>query len=180
MLVVFDTTFLVLLLDPQVKGTGAVDVRISHLVATLDKQKAKIVVPTPALSEVLIGAADAAPAYLEILSRHSRFRIAPFGERAAVEAAARHREAIGRGDKKEGSSNWAKVKFDRQIVAIARIEGAERIYSNDDDIERLGKKDGIDVIRLDKLALPAAATPDLFDYAKSGDAPRKPESEGSE
>jgi predicted nucleic acid-binding protein len=150
MLVVFDTTFLVPLLDPQVKGTGAVDVRISHLVATLDKQKAKIVVPTPALSEVLIGAADAAPAYLEILSRHSRFRIAPFGERAA-------------GDKKEGSSNWAKVKFDRQIVAIARIEGAERIYSNDDDIERLGKKDGIDVIRLDKLALPAAATPDLFD-----------------
>jgi len=49
MLVVFDTTFLVPLLDPQVKGMGEVDARISHLVATLDRQKAKIVIPTPAL-----------------------------------------------------------------------------------------------------------------------------------
>jgi hypothetical protein len=81
MLVAFDTTFLVPLLDPQVKGTGEVDARISHLIATLDRQRAKIVIPTPALSEVLIGAADAAPAYLEILSKNSRFRIAPFGER---------------------------------------------------------------------------------------------------
>jgi hypothetical protein len=166
MLVLFDTTFLVPLLDPQVKGTGEIDARISHLVATLDKQKAKIIVPTPALSEVLIGAGDAAPTYLEILSKHSRFRIAPFGERAAVEAAARHREAIDRGDKKEGSSNWAKVKFDRQIVAIARVEGAERIYSNDDDIKHLGARDGIEVIMLDDLELPPTSTPDLFDFTR--------------
>ena len=105
MLVVFDTTFLVPLLDPQVKGTGEVDARISRLVAALDGQKAKIIIPTPALSELLIGATDAAPAYLEILSKNARFRIAPFGERAAVEAAARHREAIRLGDKKEGLPN---------------------------------------------------------------------------
>jgi predicted nucleic acid-binding protein len=167
MLVVFDTSFLVPLLDPQVKGAHEVDIRISHLVATLDKQKAKIIVPTPTLSEVLIGAADAAPAYLEILSKHSRFRVAPFGERAAVEAAARHREAIDRGDKKEGSANWAKVKFDRQIVAIARVEGAERIYSNDDDINRLGARDGIEVIMLNQLKLPPAHSPDLFGFGGS-------------
>lgn len=166
MLVAFDTTFLVPLLDPQVKGTGELDARISHLVATLDKQRAKIVIPTPALSEVLIGAADAAPAYLEILSKNSRFRIAPFGERAAVEAAARHREAMRLGDKKEGSLNWSKVKFDRQIVAIAKVEGAERIYSNDNDIKRLGASDGIEVITLDDLELPPATTPDLFDFGK--------------
>ncbi len=166
MLVVFDTTFLVPLLDPQVKGTGDIDSRISHLVATLDKQRAKIIIPTPALCEVLIGAADAAPAYLEILSRHARFKIAPFGERAAVEAAARHREAMGRGDKKEGSANWSKVKFDRQIVAIAKVEGAERIYSNDGDIRRIGTGEGIEVIMLDGLALPPAVTPDLFNFER--------------
>jgi hypothetical protein len=76
MLVVFDASFLIPLIDPHVKGTGEVDARILHLVRSLDRQKTKIIVPTPALSEVLIGAGDAAPQYLEILSRTSRFKLA--------------------------------------------------------------------------------------------------------
>jgi PIN domain len=152
--VVFDASFLIMLLDPKVTGEGQVDVRIAHLVATLDKSKDDIVVPTPALSEVLIGAGDAAPAYLEILNKTARIRIAPFGSRAAVEAAARHREAIDARDKKEGSQTWPKVKFDRQIVAIAKVENADCIYSNDADVVRLGQKDGIRVVMLDQLPDP--------------------------
>ena len=89
-------------------------------------------------------------------------RIAPFGERAAIEAAARHREAIRTGDKKEGMESWPKVKFDRQIVAIAQVEGAERIYSNDEDIYRFGRGEGLQVIRLEELEPPPEKTPDLF------------------
>lgn len=37
-LAVFDSTFLILLLDPQVKGIGNVDARLQHLIATLDKR----------------------------------------------------------------------------------------------------------------------------------------------
>ena len=59
--VVFDASFLIPLLDPQVKGVGKVDGRLLHLINTLDKQKDVIIVPTPALSETLIGAGDAAP-----------------------------------------------------------------------------------------------------------------------
>jgi predicted nucleic acid-binding protein len=129
MLVVFDASFLVPLLDPRVKGVGDCDARLEWLLKTIEREKSKIIVPTPALSEVLIGAGDAAPQYLDIINRSSRFKIVPFGERAAVEAAAAHREAIGAGDKREGVTSWAKVKFDRQIVAIAKVEGAHRIYS---------------------------------------------------
>ncbi|GLR85843.1 hypothetical protein GCM10007857_25540 [Bradyrhizobium iriomotense] len=118
--------------------------------------------PTPALSEVLIGAGDAAPSYLDILNKSARFKIAPFGSRAAVEAAARHREAIQAGDKREGSAGWAKVKFDRQIIAIAKVEGAERIYSEDSDVIRLGKAEGFQVYRLEDLEEPPPKTPDLF------------------
>jgi len=152
MLVVFDASFLVLLLDPTVQGK-TVDSRIQHLMKMLESAKAQIIVPTPALSEVLIGAGDAAPQYLEIINKSSRFKIAPFGERAAVEAAASHREAITAGNKKEGSASWSKVKFDRQIVAIAKVERAERIYSNDSDIVRFGARDGIEVITLEQLPL---------------------------
>jgi predicted nucleic acid-binding protein len=161
--VVFDSSFLIPLLDPQVKGVGKVDAKLLHLVETLDKEKAVIIVPTPALSETLVGAGDAAPRYLEILSRTSRFRIASFGPRAAVEAAARHREALQGGDKKEGSESWAKVEFDRQIIAIAKVEGAQRIYSEDGDIRRHGKAEGLQVIRLEDLENPPEKTPDLFD-----------------
>lgn len=161
--VVFDASFLIKMLDPKVKGAGDVDARLAHLIQTLDKSKDDIVVPTPALSEVLIGAGDAAPIYLDILSKTARIRIAPFGTRAAVEAAARHREAIDAGDKKEGAPNWAKVKYDRQIVAIAKVEGAERIYSEDGDVVRFGQKDGLSVLRLADLEEPPQKPPDLFD-----------------
>jgi predicted nucleic acid-binding protein len=151
--VVFDASFLVPLLDPRVKGISD-NPRIIHLYKTLDREKATIIVPTPALSEVLIGAGDAAPRYLEIVSRSARFRIAPFGERAAVEAADAHRRAIGANDKKEGSTSWAKIKFDRQIFAIAKVEGAECIYSNDGDIVRLAKREALSVVTVDELPEP--------------------------
>jgi hypothetical protein len=67
--VVFDSSFLIKLLDPKIKGEGQVDARLAYLIETLDKRRDKVVVPTPALSEVLIGAGDAAPAYLDILSK---------------------------------------------------------------------------------------------------------------
>jgi hypothetical protein len=71
-----------------------------------------------------------------------------------VEAAAAHRDALRDGDKKEGLLSWLQVKFDRQIVAIAKIEAADAIYSNDRDIERLSARDGITVIQLDQLPTP--------------------------
>jgi predicted nucleic acid-binding protein len=153
--VVFDASFLIALLDPTIKGEGSIDARVDFLVRTIDKARQKIVVPTPALSEVLIGAGDAAPKYLDILNRSARFKIVPFGTRAAVEAAAAHRDALRTGDKREGSdAPWPKVKFDRQIVAIAKVEGAEVVYSNDDDIERFAVRDNLQVVKLNMLPFP--------------------------
>lgn len=158
--VVFDAAYLIALLDPKVQG-GADDPNVRYLFKTLEKDKAKIIVPTPALSEVLIGAGAAAPKYLEIINRSSRFKVVPFGERAAIEAAAAHREALDFGDKKEGAASWAKVKFDRQIMAIAKVETADSIYSNDKDIVRLARRDNIPVILLQDL--PAPPPPDNAD-----------------
>ena len=104
---------------------------------------------------MLIRAGDAGPKYLQELNSSACFRIVSFDQRAAIEAAAAHRDAIGRGDKREGTNAaWAKVKFDRQIVAIAKIEGATSIYSDDEDIQKLGKKSGIAVIGIADLPLP--------------------------
>ena len=153
--VAFDASYLIALLDPTVRGEIDVDVRVDFLVRSLDKTRTKIIVPTPALSEVLIGAGDAAPKYLDILTRSARFKIVPFGTRAAVEAAAAHRDALRAGDKREGSeAPWAKIKFDRQILAISRVEGVNIVYSNDEDIKRYSVRDGLQVINMTALPIP--------------------------
>lgn len=152
--VAFDSSFLIPLFDARYGEKGVLDPRLSHLLATLEKDRTTIIIPAPALSELMIGAGDAAPRYLNIISTSARFRVAPFAERAAVEAAAAHREAIKAGDKKEGAPSWAKVKYDRQIVSIAIVEGASTIYSNDDDIRRIGVSSSLEVVRLDDLPEP--------------------------
>ena len=55
-MVVFDATFLMLFLDPKVKNGVGDNPRVDHLVETLTKSRERIVVPTPALSELLVGA----------------------------------------------------------------------------------------------------------------------------
>ena len=162
-MVVLDATTLFYLLDPDAKAptdpqTGLpvprVRERVEYLVSRLEKNREQVVVPTPALSELLVRAGTAGPGYLEILNKSAVFRIADFDQRAAVEAAAAIREAIGAGDKRSGSTSpWAKIKFDRQIIAIAKVAGASTIYSDDDDIARLSRSAGIAVVRIQDLPL---------------------------
>ena len=123
--------------------------------STLEKDRQKVIVPTPVLSEVLVRAGTAGPAYLEVLNRSARFHIADFDQRAAVEVATASRQAIDAGDKRGGSeSPWTKIKFDRQIIAIAKVAGATTIYSDDSDLARFSKSVGIAAIRIQDLPLP--------------------------
>ena len=163
-MVVFDASVLLLLLDPDARASNDPETeqpvehakaRIEHLIATLEQQRTKVIIPTPVLSEVLVRAGVASPAYLEELNRSARFRIVPFDVRAAVELAALTREALDAGDKREGSTApWQKVKLDRQIVAIARTEEAVAIYSDDEDLRRFARRVGLEVIRICDLPLP--------------------------
>jgi predicted nucleic acid-binding protein len=155
-MVVFDANFLIYFLDPRIKEGVGNNPRVDHLVATIQKTGERIVVPTPALSELLVKAGDAGPRYLEIIARSRFFRVAEFGERAAVEAAALTRDAFAMGDKRGAApeADWGKVKFDRQIVAIARVLGASTIYTNDGQLARHAKAVGIEAIGLAGLPEP--------------------------
>ena len=154
MTVLFDANFLVRLFDPQIYETKCEDPRFTFLHDTLTKNNQKIIVPTPALSELLIGAGDNVDKYLSLIRKSNKFQITPFNERAAIEAAEAHREAIQRGDKRDGSETKTKLKFDRQIVAIAKVFNASTIYSEDKDIKRYGERAGIKVMTSNELPLP--------------------------
>jgi predicted nucleic acid-binding protein len=159
--VAFDASILIYIIDEQAKppidpATGEpVDrcqTRVTHLLETLQQENTKIIIPTPALAEVLVRAANGGPEFLRILSSSKHFRIAPFDERAAVEFAARQAERIAASERAPAATR-TKAKFDDQIVAIAAVEGATTIYSDDEDIAKLAQG-RFEVVKIAAIALP--------------------------
>jgi hypothetical protein len=75
------------------------------------------------------------------------------------------RDALRAGDKKDGSiAPWQKVKIDRQIIAIARVRGVERIYSDDAGVASFAAKVGLPVVQTWTMPLPPEnAQGNLFD-----------------
>jgi hypothetical protein len=161
-MVAIDATMLLLMLRPGTPvpaGPGGVPVdrpkdRIDHLVNELDRANAKLIIPTPALSEALVYAgADASQKIVDELTKWSVFQIAPFDTRAAIELAAMARAALGRRKRADSTATYAKLKYDRQIVAIA-VNGAATIYSDDGDVRAIAGEVGIEVKTLADLPLP--------------------------
>lgn len=156
-MVVFDASILLFLFDENTPSSvPRAKERVEYLIQNLSGAGERIVIPTPALSECLVHAGPAGPEYLAILGKQSCFRVASFDERAAVEAAARTHQARQRGQRKGGNPDAAKtkIKFDRQIAAIASVEGATAIYSDDKDVCAYAREAGMDAYRLSELLLP--------------------------
>lgn len=92
-------------------------------------------------------------------------QIAPFDAKAAIELGIENAKARRAGDKKSGSSaDWQKVKFDRQIAAIAKTAGAEIFYTDDNNQTHFSKLIGLRVVHTWELPLPKKiAEPMLFE-----------------
>lgn len=181
-MVVFDSAFLLLVLDPRAKAptdpaTGQpiarAAERVEYLIKTLNGDKEKIIIPTPVLSEVLVHAGCATDRYLDVLNNQVTFRIAHFDQKAAIEAAIAMRDALDRGGHRVDAANpdatKTKIKFDRQIVAIAKAEGAHTIYSDDEDVFNYGQRAGLKVIRTGDLDLPPEDLQMKMDLATPSD-----------
>lgn len=181
-MVVIDATFLMLFFRPDVPvpavGGAKVDLpkeRIEFLIQSLEKARTRIIVPTPALSEILVRAGPtASQEIVERLNKLAVFRVESFDAMAAIEVAAMTRGAMDSTGKKRGNATgpWAKIKYDRQIVAIAKVHRATTIYSDDSDIRSIATAEDIPVIGLAELPLPEESRQgDLFKHQEVEDEP---------
>ncbi len=178
-MVIFDSNFLLFLLQdnlpaPKIPGTDQVVTeckeRINHLVDGLQKNREKIIIPTPVLAEALVRADAAGPSYVSKINKSSAFKIEPFDTRAAIEVSLMTAGAIKDGDKREGSTEtWAKIKYDRQIIAIAIANRVTTIYANDANLKKLAEKRGITVIGVHELELPPQKQQVEFDWTGNED-----------
>lgn len=163
----FDNNVLCLLLHPDADVPGdpttgksivrAKD-RISYLVEQLRENGSRILIPTPVLMEFMT---YAAPSYLDEINTSPHFEVAPFDQRAAIEAGRAIRKAKdGPTGKKLGlDAKWQKIKLDWQIAAIARVNGSEVLYTTDSDLGPIAAVFNIKTVHVADLPLPPSDTP---------------------
>jgi hypothetical protein len=70
------------------------------------------------------------------------------------------------------------MKFDRQIVAIALVNGARVLYSDDEGVERFASSCGLATKRVTDLPVPASQR-DLFEDAERSGASSDRENDAS-
>lgn len=160
---ILDATALLLLLNDQTPApkhpetqeeiTDAHE-RVKALVEQITAAGQKVVIAAPVLAELMVRAENAESEYMKEFSNSSRFRLAPFDHKAAIEHAMYTREALKTGDKRGGiNDDWGKVKFDRQIIAIARSLAINKICTDDENLEKHAKKQNIDVVHIYDIQL---------------------------
>lgn len=156
MKVAFDASILVFLFNRRAGSSvhRAAD-RIDGLIESLASKKARVIIPTPALSEVLLAGKHTAQIYIETIKKYSCFQIRAFDERAAIELAAQIDDAKKKNKNRSKQPIWNKIKFDRQIVAVAKVQGATCVYSDDDQLRRFAEECGMAAKGLSDIPVPS-------------------------
>jgi hypothetical protein len=137
--------------------------RVDCLLKDLQKRKIKIAIPTPVLSEILVRVDNSASQYLAKFKSSAAFQIAHFDELAAIEVAYMAKQEVKPRQRTSREATIAKLKYDRQIVAIAKVIGATMIYSDDKGVRALGRRYRMSISSIWDLPLPDAVQTDLLD-----------------
>lgn len=172
----FDNTLLSILLNPNGRipldpATGQpvsmAKRRAEHLVETLGKSRQKIIIPTPALAELLTAIGPDAQQYLSIISRSRLFEIASFDLRCAIELALLNRDVFAPDDPRIVGEAYQKVKIDRQIVAIFKSAGVEFVYTDDEGLAKRARVVRDDPCKHGRDAITARQRPAIADRVPS-------------
>lgn len=162
-IVAVDANFLPFIVNPELVDDASIalnpikesrSIQIASFLHSLNvDSNSKIIIPTPVLAEVLV-VMDSAIDFVEDIKKNKVFKIAPFDVLAAIELSQIDKLALAAGDKRSGSlSPWQKIKVDRQIVAIAKVNRVRIIYSNDADLKLFGEQQGIPVLNFGDIPI---------------------------
>ena len=168
MAVGFDSTMLSLLLNPDTQipadpSTGLpVDLakeRVEFLVASIQKQRQKIVVPTPVVAEILTLLGPTSAKYLQIINKSVVFEVRPFDEIAAIELSFLNRDVFATQDTKNKLEPYQKIKIDRQILAVCRVAKCNVLYTDDKGLINRAAMCDIQTRRLCEVSDPSFCAP---------------------
>jgi predicted nucleic acid-binding protein len=156
-MVVVDTATLLFILQPDASAPLGDDgqpipkcrERVELLLRNLSEAGVRVVVPTPVLAELLV---SVGPGKVQLLGEINQSAAVAFDQIAAVECACLNDPTLG---KRLGPKDTkAKVKFDRQILAIAKVAGAHTLYTDDKTLIARATANGLNTVRMQDLSLP--------------------------
>ncbi|WEN15726.1 hypothetical protein PY254_03360 [Rhodanobacter sp. AS-Z3] len=159
-MVVADTATLLFILQPDASAPLGNDgdpipkcrERVELLLKNLSEAGVRVVVPTPVLAELMVSVGPGKVQLLGEINQSAAFSIVAFDQIAAVECACLNDPTLG---KKLGPKDTkAKVKFDRQILAIAKVAGAHTLYTDDKRLIARATANGLKTVRMQDLPLP--------------------------
>ncbi|PBI78646.1 twitching motility protein PilT [Rahnella victoriana] len=113
--------------------------RVEALIDMIENRGGNIIIPTPVLAEYLVGInKNDQQTHLSLIQRKSCFEIANFDEIAALECAQMPSIQELKSMMKSDTAN--KVKFDRQIISIAKSLNVDEIWTHDIGVFRRCKE----------------------------------------
>lgn len=153
--------------------------RILGFVAQMEKDRRKLIIPTPAIAELLTAIGPTSADYIRIVNRKAVFEVRSFDEVAAVELAFLNRDLFASLDRKGGLEPWQKMKVDRQILAIAKVANCEKILTEDDGLANRARLCDIEPIRIADLSVPETAKQGELQLEDHEELPADEQGEGS-
>lgn len=163
---ILDTNMLICFLHPDAPSrTERTAERVTYLLQRLDETRVDIVVPAPVLAELLLYTnADEGVVESELL-KIPRVEFGAFDEAVAVELARIARILKSpRVSKSEFVGSRSRLKFDKLIVAIAYCFNSPTLYSDDENVMKIAKRIGIEVISSSQLPLPPQEQQQHFEF----------------
>ena len=166
-MIVVDTNFLILLFDPDalphVHRGGD---RVRHLVEKLTKTRETIMIPAPALAELVVGRVDRVEEIVVAIRGYSAFEVQPFDEVIAIETGLLIQRWLDKIPTQERPETWrVPMKYDAQIAATAVVRNARAICTDDQRYDLWLEGTRIEVFRLIDLDTPPESPQKPFDWA---------------
>lgn len=156
--IAIDATTLSIMLNPKSRlPVELARERIIGFIARAEKERRKLIIPTPATAELLTAIGPTSADYIRVINRKAVFEVRPFDDVAAMELAFLNRDRFASLDKKNKLEPWQKIKVDRQIIAIAKVAGCEQILTEDEGLANRARLCEIEPIKLADLPIPEAA-----------------------
>lgn len=160
---VIDTNVLIQILAPASIGLTDPDdtsqmltqleERVEVFVSEVQEQNHVLLVPTPVLTEFLFGIERSRIGlFLEELDGYGCFEVVDFDKSAAIECALLPPPSQLKAVSEDSTA--ARVKFDRQIVAICKANSADTIWSHDRQLRSIALGQGITIKSLADVKLP--------------------------
>jgi hypothetical protein len=184
--VAFDNTMLSILLNPdgRVPVVDGVPVelareRAENVVVTIQKQRRKIIIPSPACAELLTAIGPTAQQYINLISRSRVFEIGNFDARGASELALLNRDTFHHLDKLNDAEPYQKRKVDRQIIAICRVYDVTELYTDDKKLTKRAQLCGITPVCISDCPIPAKARQGNLNLEQHEEIPRSEDHESS-